>query len=510
MVDEPSSLPEWMTFLTDAINTARLKIGTSGGAYRIYDTDGTTLRGAMQYSVTGAKLIVLVSNASIELTDGNIDFITNGNTALTISTGGNVGIGIDPSVGKLEVKVATGFGTDGDNQVIITDGAATNPQEMRLGVNTASNYSYIQSAHRASAWADLILNPFAGNVGIGTTTIDSKLHVEETTANTACKIKVESLNWDSALELKNGNGSWEIYNDYSDSSKLKFYNGGDHLTISSGGTVEVNSGNELRVYRSDNARYGTFYTDGSYVHIAASTDPIKISSPERVEFHTAGSERMRISSGGNVGIGRNIDSTNRLIVKGIGSTSSTYCATFANSSDANIVYFRDDKFCYFYGDLTVNGTKNFQINHPLESKKDTHYLVHSCIESPEVNNLYRGKVNLVNGTAEVNLDEVSTMTEGTFIAINNNIQCFTTNESDWDAVKGSVKGNILTIECQNNESSANVSWMVIGERQDEGVETAVTTDLEGKLIVEPLKPIIESKEEEEEEDEFFPSAVDGE
>jgi hypothetical protein len=46
MVDEPSSLPEWMTFLTDAINTARLKIGTSGGAYRIYDTDGTTLRGA--------------------------------------------------------------------------------------------------------------------------------------------------------------------------------------------------------------------------------------------------------------------------------------------------------------------------------------------------------------------------------------------------------------------------------------------------------------------------------
>jgi hypothetical protein len=39
---------------------------------------------------------------------------------------------------------------------------------MRLGVNTANNYSYIQSAHRESAWADLILQPLAGNVGIGT------------------------------------------------------------------------------------------------------------------------------------------------------------------------------------------------------------------------------------------------------------------------------------------------------------------------------------------------------
>ena len=104
MVDEPSSLPEWMTFLTDAVNTARLKIGTSGGAYRIYDTDGTTLRGAMQYSVTGAKLIVLVSNASIELTDGNIDFITNGNTALTISSGGEVNIKSTATLGILNIQ----------------------------------------------------------------------------------------------------------------------------------------------------------------------------------------------------------------------------------------------------------------------------------------------------------------------------------------------------------------------------------------------------------------------
>ncbi len=77
------------------------------------------------------------------------------------------------------------------------------------------------------------------------------------------------------------------------------------------------------------------------------------------------------------------------------------------------------------------------------------------------------------------------MTEGTFVALNRNIQCFTSNESDWNAVRGSVSGNIFTIECQDSSSTATVSWMVIGERQDDGVKSLVTTDAEGNLILEP-------------------------
>ena len=155
------------------------------------------------------------------------------------------------------------------------------------------------------------------------------------------------------------------------------------------------------------------------------------------------------------------------------------------------------------------GSGSFKIDHPLESKKDTHHLVHSFVESPQANNIYRGKVDLVNGTAQVNLDDVSTMTDGTFVLLNTDIHCYTSNETNWDAVKGNVKKNILTIECQNNESNASVNWLVIGERHDPHMLETEWTDDEGKVIVEPLKPIIESKEEEE-EDEFFPSAVDGE
>jgi hypothetical protein len=79
------------------------------------------------------------------------------------------------------------------------------------------------------------------------------------------------------------------------------------------------------------------------------------------------------------------------------------------------------------------------------------------------------------------------MTSGTFVALNRDVQCFTTNESDWDAVRGSVKGATLTIESQNSASSAIVSWLVIGERQDEHMFETEWTDENGRVIPEQLK-----------------------
>jgi hypothetical protein len=73
----------------------------------------------------------------------------------------------------------------------------------------------------------------------------------------------------------------------------------EKMRITGDGNVEVKSAGELRVYRSDNARYGTFYNDNSYVHIAASTDPIRISSITRTEFYVSGTERMRTTSVGS-------------------------------------------------------------------------------------------------------------------------------------------------------------------------------------------------------------------
>ena len=144
------------------------------------------------------------------------------------------------------------------------------------------------------------------------------------------------------------------------------------------------------------------------------------------------------------------------------------------------------------GNLTITGalskgSGSFRIEHPLPSKTSTHQLVHSFIEGPKADLIYRGKVDLVGGKGTVNIDAAATMTEGTFEVLCRDVQCFTTNESGWTAVRGKVTGNILTIEAQDASCTDSISWMVIGERKDKHMYDTNWTDDNGRVIVEPEK-----------------------
>jgi hypothetical protein len=168
--------------------------------------------------------------------------------------------------------------------------------------------------------------------------------------------------------------------------------------------------------------------------------------------------------------------------------------TFASqhSKNASILYDRSDNrletdTAFHVGGALSKTSGTFEIDHPLESLSDTRRLQHSFIEGPYTDLIYRGSNTLSSGTASINIDTEFDMTEGTFEALNTNIQCFTTNESDWDAVKGSVSGNTLTITCQNSSSTATVSWMVIGYRKDEAILNSELTDSAGKFITEKYK-----------------------
>ena len=152
---------------------------------------------------------------------------------------------------------------------------------------------------------------------------------------------------------------------------------------------------------------------------------------------------------------------------------------------------------YIQGDLEITGTlekgtDNFRIPHPLVGLTTTKDLVHSVIEGPQMDLIYRGKVDLVGGTATINIDTKAGMTEGTFVSLCRDIQCFTSNETGWTAVKGSVTGNKITIIAQDNSCTDTISWMVVGERQDDNAKSATCTDNDGNLIVEPdRKPVVE-------------------
>jgi hypothetical protein len=139
------------------------------------------------------------------------------------------------------------------------------------------------------------------------------------------------------------------------------------------------------------------------------------------------------------------------------------------------------------GGFSASGTKNFLIKHPLSDLHETHVLIHAAIEGPNADLIYRGVATLSGGLATVNIDAESRMSDGTFVALTRDAQSFTSNETDWTPVRGSVSGNTLTIEAQDNTSTAKVSWMVVAKRNDTDIINLSATDDSGEFITERLE-----------------------
>ena len=126
------------------------------------------------------------------------------------------------------------------------------------------------------------------------------------------------------------------------------------------------------------------------------------------------------------------------------------------------------------GNMTIGGfaswsgsivatSKLFDIKHPVT---DGSRLSHVCVEAPRADLIYRGKTTLVAGISTIDVNVGNGMTTGTFEALCDNVQCFTTNETGWTAIKGSVDGALLTIQAKTSTCTDTISWMVIGERKD--------------------------------------------
>jgi len=195
---------------------------------------------------------------------------------------------------------------------------------------------------------------------------------------------------------------------------------------------------------------------------------------------TTGSKRAVDISGGLI--------TQGLYINGSDSTDVSYLSMRGLRDGAEIVSPHPFVFNIDNNDvLTVNdvGTnaisKQFVINHPV---RENYKLRHSCIETPQAANMYTGKSTLENGTKTINIDQHFNMTEGTFLALNKNTYVATSNESNYDKVKGSIAGNILTLACKNNDSNAIISWNVFGVRRDDSVIKTPLTDDDGNYITE--------------------------
>jgi hypothetical protein len=137
----------------------------------------------------------------------------------------------------------------------------------------------------------------------------------------------------------------------------------------------------------------------------------------------------------------------------------------------------------------AKGSGTFDITHPLYPNTNKR-LVHSFIEGPRCDLIYRGTTVLNNGIATINIDIQCTydptcsMDQGTFTALCTNPQCFLQNMTGFDQVIGSIQGTILTITCQNTASMDTINWMVVAERADSFIKKWDRTNANGYLITQ--------------------------
>ena len=135
----------------------------------------------------------------------------------------------------------------------------------------------------------------------------------------------------------------------------------------------------------------------------------------------------------------------------------------------------------------IIGRKTFGKSRQTNPSAEDRDLVHSFVEGPQADLIYRGKVTLVDGTATVNLDERYGLIDGTWEALCRDPQVWVTSDDGWTLCKGSVSGATLTITAQDPTCAETVSWLVVAERQDDNIKGANWTDEDGRPILEPTR-----------------------
>ena len=270
-------------------------------------------------------------------------------------------------------------------------------------------------------------------------------------------------------------------------SKVDGTGAGSFTTLAASGDVTFDT-TTLKIDSSNNRVGIGTASPASMLHISGNDPQIRL-----VDTDTAANSRISASSSVG-GIFLMADQDNAVAGSVIGFyVDGSIRATIDSDGDLGIGTTNPNERLTVSGNASITGSiskgsGSFKIDHPLDSKKDTHNLVHSFLEGPQADLIYRGTVDLVEGAATVNIDTASGMTDGTFVLLCREVQSFTTNESGWTAVKSSVSGNVLTIEAQSDTCTDSISWMVVGERQDQHMYEAGWTDENGKVIVEPLIP----------------------
>ena len=123
------------------------------------------------------------------------------------------------------------------------------------------------------------------------------------------------------------------------------------------------------------------------------------------------------------------------------------------------------------GELSVTGTKKFEMPHPHPDKRETHVIRHGAVESPTAGDtLYRYTVE-----AQSDGETVTLQLPDYFQYLNKDVDVWVNGDGHFGRSFGKVEGDILSVTC---ELSGSYKVLVIGTRNDDH-ESVQTWDIKG-------------------------------
>jgi hypothetical protein len=287
------------------------------------NTSNGTATGSMNYGGGAAINMGALSNHPLQL-------MVNNSTKMILDTSGNVGIGTSsPSytldiassgailnmnstnsngIGTIYRNSGTAIGYVGSSKYIHSGTIG----DFAIGTASTNNLTFgVNSSERMRIDSN-------GNVGIGTTSPDRPVHLSGSGIRNYFKAETtgSANSSESGFEIKTPSSNWLI-NSLGATDALIFYdlgNTSERMRLDSSGNVGIGTSTPSQALEvNGTSRLGATAAAGSMLDIFGDTTSANgvtlrstyygVGGYGPIKFETGGTERMRIDSSGNVGIG---------------------------------------------------------------------------------------------------------------------------------------------------------------------------------------------------------------